>query len=413
MCTSQMVDLMNGMGPAIQSVHILMLRFQHRQIRSSRRGAKAASTSNNNSNGPSTAAACPASFAAVSRTVCTLLATALPCLVHLSLQGCCWDPAFAAFGASCPGIKILQIEAVSLPIKALDDITAHMPHLQKFALTSPTPCPGSSQLAEYVEASLLALQPSTLLSAFGLSFEHDVVLECKPGGWLHVPPNLHTFHCMCQVSGIHHATALLSAVRDVFVIQTLRFEELLQMLSLAPHLRKLYVIGQPGFDLWCDNEGVPAGLLLLRERVLAGLQLRFSSVHFVESAADLAAVLTALPALEHVTGSCVLQFATDPKPHCLAEVARVFPGLDDLTLLGSTPVVSPKALEPLAACTSLKILEIHMPMSHTTTDLLQLCLDIPSLKVLRIRESAAIDLPLLLFALDTQGREVDIQGTAL
>lgn len=403
---------MNSMGPAIQSVYILILRFEHRQIQSSRRSAKATFTSNTSPTGPSTAAACPAPFAAVSRTICTLLAAALPSLVHLSLQGRCWDPAFAAFGASCPGIKSLQVEAVSLPIKALDNITTHMPNLQNFALTSPTPCPGSSQLSEYAEASLLALQPSTLLSSFGLNFKYDVVLKCKPGGWLHVPPNLHTFHSMCEVSGIHHATALLSAVHDVFVIQTLRFEELLQILSLAPHLQRLSVIGQPGFDLWCDSEEVPAGLLLLRERLLAGLTLRFSSVHFVESAADLAAVLAALPALEHVTRSCVLQFATDPQPHCLAEVARVFPGLDDLTLLGSTPLVSPKALEPLAACTSLETLEIHMPMSHTTADLLQLCLDIPSLKVLRIKDSAAIDLPVLFFALHTQGREVHIQETA-
>lgn len=408
---SQMAELVHGMGAAMKSVLFVTIWFRHNHIRSGRSSAKAITTSNDTQ--IPTAAGCPASFAVAARTVCTLLAEALPCLCQLSLQGCCRDPAFASFGASCPDLTYLQVEALSLPIKALKSITTHLPQLHSLSLTSPYLCPDGPQLMEYVEESLLALQPSTLINSFDLRFRMNTPLVCKPGCWLQLPPNLHAFHSSCEIRGILHATALLGAIRDLFLAQPLRLDELLQILSLAPQLQKLYLFTDPACLMQCGREDIMSGIALLRERLLTGLELCLSSIHLVESSGSLAAVLTAMPAHVNLARRCVLTFSFDPQPQCMAEVARVFRGLYELTLLSSTAVVGKNVLRPLVACTSLRKLHICLTISHTTTDLVQLCLDMPALKVLHFKKSAAaaVDLPELLSALAAQGRVMEIKDT--
>lgn len=363
---------------------------------------------------------CPASFAVVTRAVCAMLAAALPCLSNLTLRGCCRDPAFSAFGASCPHLIGLQVEALSLPIRALKGITTHLPQLTGFVLASPTLCPDSPclavavQLMEYLEASLLALQPSTLLNAVRLGFDKRVILECKPGDWLHIPPNLHEFDCGCILRGIHNVPGLLSLLRTLSLNETPRFEKVIQILSLAPHLQELDTTTNPACVVWCEREDTFSGIALLRERLLTGLHIYLPSVHLVGSNAQIAAVMAALPASPFWTRSCVLQFVGDPQPNCLSDVARVFTRLNELTLLTDAPlldmpVVGTELLEALAACTSLTTLWIRVQMSHTTSNLLRLCLAMPALITLRLVTGAGVSLSELTSALAVHERVLDVQ----
>lgn len=347
----------------------------------------------------------------MTRSVCSVLAAALPSLWSLTLQGCCGDLAFAAFGASCPRLTSLNLEALSLPIKAMHGITTHLPTLTRFTLTSPKTCLDSLRLMAYVEACLRAFQPSTLLDSFDLSFDKAISLKCKPGSWSHLPPNLHNFDCDGRLLGILHATTLLNSLRILSTEQTPRFEQLIRILKLAPNLQNLYAWASPGCVMHCKRVDTMPGIAVLQERLLNGLWIRFPILHMVGSDTDVRTVLAALPVLRCFTARCVLQFIGDPQPDCLADVARVFPLLHELTLLTDSPMldipaVGTQMLEALAACTGLMKLWIRVQMNHTITDLVRLCLGMRALRVLHFVNSTGVSLPDLKSELATQGRSV-------
>lgn len=407
------MKLVLGMRTAILGVKHLTLVFEHQQLGVENFWANVNSFGSSSLDGPPLAPGFPASFAVVTRTICSTLAEGLPGLCHLTLQGCCSNPQFATFGANCPNLTSLRVEAISLPLSKLEGITTNLPKLEHFQLTDPELHPGGLKLEEYVEASLTALKPSVRLASISLMFDMNVPLNCKPQTWLTLPPSLHKFTCTCTFPDLHKAPALLSNLRSLSIRDTPLFYEVLQILKLAPHLR-MFATNNESFVAWCGHETTLPGILVLRERIRNGLVMHFLAVHLVGTPAELAAALTAMPSAMFVTPACLIQFVGDPTPNCLVGVARVFPSLRELHLLAADPpepvtaVIGTQMRDALAACSSLKLLRICLPMKHTISSLLHLCLGMPALKELKFINNARVNLTGLRKAITAKGRDVDI-----
>lgn len=404
-CTTQLAELLQGMGAVIRGVTNLTLIVRHELLGSGTRASRACSTA------PPVPQSSPAPFAVITRTVCTLLAAALPSLNSLTLTGCCRDPALPAFGASCPRLGTLHVEAISVPFTALQDIGQHLPRLRWFTLESPMLCPTSIQLSEYVDAAIYALRASTSLKIMELRLDKGELLECKPEKWQHVPKQLKEFASDCPIRGIQHASALLSLLEFL----SLKHDSTLsvcKILQQAPHLEQLCIrSGQ--WVVWCDQEETMPGIPLLKQRLLAGLQLEVKHLHLVGSSSSVQAVLAALPALP-LARICALQFGDDPPLHCLRDVSRVFPRLDTIILLTHAPVLDTaalgiKLLTPLAACTSLQRLHINIRLPLTTVGLLELCQNMTGLRELVYESCEGVDLSEVRSAVNALGRVIEVQ----
>lgn len=129
------------------------------------------------------------------------LAMAVPKLEALQLLGCCWDAASPAFGASCPRLSSLRIEALHVPMSALQDFGTRLPHLTTLAL-----CYHNDQrneetemVFEYMNAVLSVAQCCSKLTMLDIDFSQRITLECKFLSWGLLPQSLWNLRCSCAV----------------------------------------------------------------------------------------------------------------------------------------------------------------------------------------------------------------------
>lgn len=390
------------MRTAIKSVTSLSVNVQHNLISTSRNHAANMRSLSEPPRG------CPASFSVVSRTVCTALAVAMPLLNTLNVSGCCRDVAFDVFGSVCPKLVELEVEALSVPLKALRNLDRHLPHLQRFTLTSPDGAflndPEDVQmkiyldrLSEYVGGSLQALQTSTSMRRMALAFDELPSIRCKPGRWRHVPASLEEFVARRGVQDLQEAPELMGQLRSLFLEGTDPLD-VLQLVRLAPRLQTLFAVHSGGVVLKCDAAGTAAGISLLRQRTCKGLTLVMPSFALEGSCASVQAALAALPKLFSTRKVLInLQGEVLPEMDYLEHVARVFPGLKILVLQShglpqNGPAVGIELLEPLQDCRSLSTLRSHMHLAVTTEEIVWLFQGIDSLAVLGFVESEGVDL---------------------
>lgn len=398
-----MIELVQGMGTALQSVTDLTLKVSHDLIRSSRtKGKYTRSRPPENS---------PASFAMITRTVCMQLAAALPALQALRVEGCCRDAAFHAFGSSCPLVTLLQVEAITLPIKALKDIHQNFPGLINFTLASPAACESNSQLGMYVGAALQALQACTSLTRLELAFNGNWV-ECKPGRWTKVPQSIRELVCHGVMGGLEYAPELLGLLHILTIKYSFMLEPL-KILGATSERLQHFSIHDPSkaVVVLCYGGGLQQGLSLLRKRVLAGLEFSVPMLTLMGSA--LQVTIAALPTLPTVC-KCKLDFFNLSEPLVLEHVARVFPHLDELCLEADSlwlenAMMGMQVLEPLVGCTFLVKLSLHLKIALSATGLAALFARMPALKLLSCSKSVGVDVPHLQMLLAAQGSVVQVE----
>lgn len=365
------------MGRSLRSVTNLTVAVTHESHRSSRTKAKV------NRMDAATPVSCPASFATITRTVCTMLAPALPSLQMLALEGCCHDAALGAFGTSCPQLVDLCVEAVSFPVKALKGVEKHLPNLNCFTLSSPQQLASSQRLTDYVGSCFRALQACTLLTRIALELDSDDRLECKPGSWQQVPPSVREFVCLTEILCISNAQALLGILHTLDTINTYERGMLLRILENAPNLKQLSLSSDAQVQLCCNHVETMTGLAMLRDFVSGGLVLETPRWALEGSSSSLQEALALLPRMPCVE-KCDLRFYSDPERNCLSEVPRVFPKITRLGLVShmpweDNPGTGIEMLGPLAACDSLRDLNVQVQLDHSTSELVDLCLSIPTL----------------------------------
>ncbi|MEW5312529.1 MAG: hypothetical protein WDW38_004158 [Sanguina aurantia] len=292
-CTAQLKELLEGLTPAMANVTILTLRVRHEALTSSRVKASSSSAA------PSPLVSCPASFAVITRTICTMLAAATPRLRSLRIEGCCRDAGLAAFGACCPEFNELELEVTTVPTAVLTDIDCLSPQLTTCKLTAPDSCTDGPQLTEYVGVFLQALQASTCIYILELRFNWQVVLQCQPTTWQHVPKSLRALMAFCAVQDIQLATTLLKNLNLIWIEHTTGVD-VFEILRSAPNLEELYVYGSSKWSLRCDGASTASGVTLLRERMRTGFGVDAPNVDIWGANDSLRSVLTALPPLKCV-----------------------------------------------------------------------------------------------------------------
>lgn len=388
MCTAQMDVLLQGMGSAIKGVTSLTVHTQHTLQKSSRIKPVFRLPRDQ------PIAACPAPFAAITRMVCAMIAPAVPGLRSLHVMGCCRDAGVLGFGAACPQLTHLLVEPLTVPIKALLDVHRHLPNLHTFTLKSANVATIDFGLTEYAEAALHALRACA-------SLQH-VALECDCGGsgycigkgtnsWPNIPANLVKFSSTSEVWSVQEAGTLLGNSHTLQVDFAYGSFDLSKVFTTAPHLQTLVMAGNKPLIIYPTSKEVVAGAAALGTCLLAGFKLEGGYVQIAGQHPSVRALLLAMPPLMSVT-RCTIHSIGQQEPIPLEHIAHAFPNLKQLSLFTQFPWegvdgVGMELLVPLAACTSLEILDVGTVMSHTLAELAELCMSIPSLKLLRYIKS--------------------------
>lgn len=399
--------MLQGAGKAIERAKTLTLKLTHEVLGSSDAQPRTIPGK------PERTAGCSPAYAKIARDVCALIAPAVPDIRDLRLQGLCQTATFDAFGSSCPRLTHLEVDATTLPVRALNDVYRCLTSLA--CLTLKTPCtraPDLSLLGGFVSAAFRALCGSTTLSKIVLDFQPNVALSFEHNGSeIYVPANLHELVCLCDVRNLASVPALLGGLRSLTMDTVSVFFPLAAILNASPHLQHLSLSGSRRLVLHGDM--LPA-INLLKQRVLQGLTLEVDSVwlHDTSSFAS-QAILAAFPTLTSVR-IFTLYFRESQTAGFLTHLARVFPNLAALHLEDLHQVVDTRLglaeLACLASCASLKVLRIQTRLSLSTEELAELCKSIPSLRHLGYLKCGHLRINKLRAMLLSHGQVIEVKA---
>lgn len=363
--------------------------------------------------GPGAPPSCPAQFSQISQALCSLLAEAVPNLQQLSIEGCCRDAAFPAFGSLCPQLARLKVEALTVPISALHSVGLSLPNLTCFTLTPPCVEDDYDAAGRYVDAALKALHSSKSLTTMMLDLHSKT--RVSQGQWVVVPPRLVHFSIHSSINLLCNAPKVLSQLHTLSLSTikgSVNFMLIIHALTCAPQLKQLSANGAAELLVTCDSEQVMLQVNYLRRRMLSGLDFVVPSLRLFGSSVKIHQVLASLPIIPSVE-SCTLIFNQTPclvLEHC----SRGFPNLAQLILRSTSPFTSnthmgSELLASLAGCVKLQRLEIWVPLNLTTSKLARICVNMPNLKTLGYVKTFTVSRTKLKRALMTHGRELDIQ----
>lgn len=375
-CISQWEEVLQGAGKAIQRIKTLTLNLTHKVLGSSN------AQSRNILGRPKRTAGCSPAYAKIVQDVCARIALAVPDLKDLRLQGLCQTATFDAFGSSCSQLTHLEVDATTLPVKALNDVYRCLTNLACLTLKTPrTPTSDIGLLGGFVGAAFCAVSGSTTLSKIVLDFQSNVALSFEhSGNETYVPANLRELVCLCDVRNLANLPALLGGLRFLTMDTVNAFFPLDAILNAAPHLQNLSLSGSRRLLLHGDM--LPA-ISLMKQRMLQGLTLEVDGVwlHDTSSIAS-QSILAAFPILPSVH-TFTLFFRESQTVGFLTHVASVFPNLTQLHLEDLHQVVDTRLgvaeLACLGSCAFLKSLRIQTRLSLSTEELAELCKSIPSL----------------------------------
>lgn len=405
-CTSQMTELLHGLTPALAQVTTLKLRCRKTDPASTDINTSMPNTDSHDLN-------CLDVMSTIAGSLCKLLGAATPSLINLQVEGCCGAATFQAMGACCQQLTFLQIDASSVPISTMISLHRNVPSLRCLTLRASQVQRSIHELGDYVGACLQALRDSTSLTEMVLDFDPQLQVQCMQGKWDQVPPKLSTLVCACGVNQLENAESLLSSLDSLSLSTTSGSVALFSILTRARHLKQLSVTGPAKLLLHCDQRARPFGdLPLLRDRLLNGLKFDVPLIRLWGPGKAVADVLADMPTLSSVC-SCTLRYSNTAEPPNMTHIARVFPNLTELHLLGSPNArmkLGMEVLGPLADCASLKHLRMCMPSTLSTLELAELCMSIPILERLAYSKCDGVELRQLKETFAMQGQQIVVES---
>lgn len=407
---SQLENVLQGMGQALQGVVRLKL------ISLVEEGLAITPSTDMAETQPCTATLAHILPATVSE-ACNLLATALPKLNDLWMQGCCSTAAFEGVGRYCPELTHVQVEASMVPITALEKISQQLPNLTCFTVRSACTNPDGKPLGLYVDACLRALQTSSSLSTMELEFDKHVILKCQPGQWQQIPQTLKVLDCHSQVFCVAEAAGLLAGLHTLSLKTHTSVLDVSRILTAAPGLQHFSISCPALLMLHCsDDTQTLASISMLSKRLHEGLHFSVGQVVMWGHSTAVQAVMTSLPTLSDVRSCAIRCYKAFVDSMSLTHMARVFPNLGTLKMQGPNAEADGTELglgllAPLAGCVFLKQLSLHVHLRYNTSDLARLCLSMPGLKQLRYTSKSSVSLDSLESVLLAEGRVLDIQET--
>lgn len=444
-CTSQATQLITGMGKAINSVTHLTLAIDHHQpsqlqeratnitfqgqVHDKQRyrrdhnlsahlpSAASSSIERLRRNAKLTTSAWPDTFWTTTNAVFAMLAAAMPNLTHLSLRGAIYDAALKTFGACCPELASLCIEAITLPVQALQNLSESLPHLTAITVKGNNVNErDEQQLCAYMDALFLAIQHCSLVAALYLfpPVYVDLTLKCEQ--WRRLPASLRHLECLYNVHETCSWEDLLCRVPSLSLRHTPR-DDLVGLLDDFPLLTRLQAL-QPELaylELCCDEDEYTEVDSNLRQRLLGGsLSLECYAMGLEGTSAEVRDVLSWLPPF-HAVQRVILDLEDDAEwsgsqVYCMGHFPRVFPNATWLTMTGSeewaaTWQAEVAFFEPITS--TLETLHIDKKVkSLTTAGLTQLCSSLVKLTELHLEPCRNVDLRQLEAALKKMGRKI-------
>lgn len=168
-----------------------------------------------------------------------MLAAVVPNLVNLGLEGCCRDAALASFGSSCPQLRSLHVDDITVSLEALQPLAQHLCRLSHFKISLP---PGDqTKFEHHVEAVLVLLQGCPLLASLELDFEYCGAAKVKGQLWQLLPPSLTELVTNCNLwAGAGGNICIPGSLRRLTMLG-LQHVDLLSILQQAPLLQELNV----------------------------------------------------------------------------------------------------------------------------------------------------------------------------
>lgn len=336
---------------------------------------------------------CPAHLEVIPRTVWEVLAAAVPKLQHLGLLGHCSDGALSAFGLVCPELHSLQVEASTVPIKALHHLHQYLPKLTHFSLFKR----GSrgNNLQNFTLACFNLLQDCSLLAGMELDFGGKVEIVFNKEVWLQLPPGINHLRCTCPLQGLRHAVSLLANLKTLDVMAS-PYIDLLELLRLTPCLQAL-ILQQKDYmhldicQLYTDD-GMFADDLPSLQQQLSTMRISCPSFLLRGCSNAVSVVMNWLqPICCRMLTVQLCSLESSPL-NFLHQLPSLFPNLTTLELMDVRSIpdlhmppapLGQDCLGPVVQCQSLEKLFLRMRISLTSAGLAQLCSSLPNMVVVK------------------------------
>ncbi|MEW5319516.1 MAG: hypothetical protein WDW38_010661 [Sanguina aurantia] len=333
----------------------------------------------------------PEEVAAMANSVLAQLARAAPLLKRLHLSGCVSHTALKALSAAFPRLTGVEVEALSVPIRTVQFLLPRLPKLSHFALTSQlldqSP-DGQEVLQAYVSASFLALHSRLQLARVDLALAAGTLLHVSDGAWEALPRSLQELQCTHRVA--FHTLGHLESLQRVrrLAVPDLPFSSLSELSGLFPNLERLTLPGPRELLIECCYDRGHNDIRHLRAVFDRGLKLVTPSLRLEGKSSFIKDMLSVMPPLPATTSLTLGLQGTRPYTFCLEHIARVFPRLRCLTIMGegslsgASPMTDKAFVAPLLKCAALERLQLSVQISLTTETLEQLCTHLPRLSFL-------------------------------
>lgn len=329
----------------------------------------------------------------VPRTVFEILSRAVPALQHLSVLGYCSDAALHAFGANCPNLDSLTVEASSVMPEMLHGLHVYLPNLMHFRLTR-RGLRGSS-LTEFVDASCFALSLCPHLVTLEIDFGWRVQVKCSPEAWQRLPPSLVYFRSTADTVGLRKATSMCSNLLRLELFSVM-FLDLLQLLRFTPRLQTLTVLKREHITLDCSElcraGGFPSVNLLTMKKRLSAISLSLPCFKLEGTYAEVDDVMSWISPIVSADVFIQLRVRSATDINFLRHAGRVFPTVKTLEFLVKPHVLnrqllvssmSQERVAHLVECKTLRQIHFRHHILWTNAGLLQLCMGLPLLNTVK------------------------------
>lgn len=312
-----------------------------------------------------------------------LLVGACPALKSLISRGFLWPAVLLKLGDVCPFISTLSIHIEDRSLaglhEALEQLPSFLPQLTSLALPF---CVSENYFSH--------LQGHNGLLSLGL----DSVTFDDESQWLRLPPRLQHLKCDEINTGppsFHDGRQVMASL-VTFSMQTptLSLTALVQLLRSAPELKVIreenyyHPTDNGKFNITCHvtSQSTPTDMLLLHQRMLAGLEVEGCIMHVHGGKEEPASLLQPLadpwPCMTYVK-TC----AFSSIGHAwLIQLVKVFPNVTRLGL-NDLEAMDDAALQTVAACADLNQLDLESCNKIGPKGLVFLCKKLPLLRLVR------------------------------
>lgn len=335
-CKAQVQCLLTGAGNAFKSVTALQLTIHSEASPHKRRKQKPIT-------GDPLLQQPVSRVAYVSKALCAMLAAAMPNLQRLTLSGMCIDVNLPVFGAKCPQLVCLQVEALTVPLFAIAQMHVALPGLTHFVLHSRSVGEGAN-LHLYVDTVIRLLSGCSGLRVLELDFGSvangaNLLVCCNLKEWENRPKCLDDLRCNLEmIPLLPGAPALFDNLRFL-TVHELPLSNLPQLLQHTPLLERATVTGDGDVELcWLSNDDEEEDIVMsedipwYKEQLLGGFQFSCPNVTLMGPTEAVVEVMTWLSPLANTTRCQIGLPGTVPDPKCTAMLERLCPKVLRLSL---------------------------------------------------------------------------------